>query len=98
MPASLLLLWQPGVQHNVDQAVVYFDLQPSATEVFAAEDAAEVYLDIQPGYIYVQVDYLLEIAGVTRRWTIGKVESRWKTFEAIARWAILKTRRMTWRF
>lgn len=98
MPAPFLLLWHPGVQHNVDQATVYLDLQPFSVDTFQAEDAATVYLDIQPGSIYVQVDYVLEIVGVTRRWVIGEVEKRWQKFDALLRWAILKTRRSMWRF
>jgi hypothetical protein len=95
---AYLLLWHPRVRTDVDTATVYFDLQPSTVEVFDASDAATVYLDLQPGYIYLQVDFLLEITGVTKRWTVGKVQMRWQTFEAITRWAILKTRRMMWRF
>jgi hypothetical protein len=98
MPAPFLLLWHPRVEHNADQAEIYLDLQPISIETFQAEDAATVYFDIQPGYIYVQIDYVLEIVGATRRWVIGTVERRWQTFEAVLRWAILKTRRSMWRF
>jgi hypothetical protein len=94
----LLLLWHPRVQTNTDAATVYFDLQPITVEVFEASDAATVYLDLQASAIYLQVDFLLEIAGITKRWTVGKVGTRWQTFDSVLRWAILKTRRMMWRF
>lgn len=94
----LRLLWQPRVQTLTDAATVYLTLTPSSVEIFDASDAAEVYLDIQPGYIYIQVDYLLQIMGLEKRWELGKTEQRWTLFEAVKRWTLMFTRRTLWRF
>lgn len=104
---SYLLLWHPRVVQETDQATVYVDISVITVEEFAEfSDAATVYVDIQPGSIFIQVDFLLEIVGVTRRWELALPVRRWShpvhtvrwlITEVKARWTLLETRRFRWK-
>ena len=104
---SLLLLFHPRVAANADTATVYLDLQPISVEEFIRADDATVYLNLQPGSIFLQVDSILEITGVTARWVAaapltrwiipGQLVLRWRAVEEFARWAMLETRRLFWK-
>jgi hypothetical protein len=90
----------------VDMATVTVRLLPTTTDVADYSDAAQVYLDIQPSAIFLQIDFILEILGVTTRWTMGVPLARWtmgtpvvrwKVVDMFTRWVMLETRRWTWR-
>jgi hypothetical protein len=103
----LKLLWLGRVRTDVDVGTAYLDLQPSGVELGVYVDDGSVYLDIQPGQIFLQVDFLLEIVGIHKRWSteaalqralIVGITRRWQTVESFARWAIMETRRLLWKF
>lgn len=104
---SLLLLWHPRVAADADASTVYLDLLPISIDVIEHADDASVYLDLQAGSIFVQIDSVLEITGLHRRWVMEApftrfiIESppvrRWNVVATFARWVMLETRRFTWR-
>lgn len=105
---SLFLLFHPRAKVLVtDAETVYIDIQVVTVEQTAFSDASEVYIQITPSAVILQVDFLLEIVGNTSRWAIDMpvqarwaidvITSRWTKIEAVGRWAILETRRLIWR-
>lgn len=92
----------------VELGTIYLDLDATGIEtvLHGYVDTAIVYLDIRIGAL--QIDFVLEIVGVTSRWTytlpictvrwdIPGVHVRWDAVEMLARWTLLEQRRFTWK-
>jgi len=92
-----LLPTTTDIAQFVDATTIILTITPTGVEDFAIIDAAQVYLDIQPGVIFVQVDFSLEIVGYQLRWSVKIPVTRWEVVGLILQWALLETRRTTWR-
>jgi hypothetical protein len=99
--AEIPLLLQPStveLAEFVDVELVYLDIVPSGVDIreTAGADVATVYLDLQPGYL--RVDFVLEVVGMTTRWQVTvPLTARYEVLELITRWALMDSRRFTWR-
>ena len=74
---------------TVEVPVVYFDLQPSGTDVWEHADAATVLLDLRAlgGECYSRFHFTGEGEADTR-WDVADIESRW-TGDAETRWSMI---------